>query len=499
MKQNYHISYNKNAGMITPLILVITSVLIIFAVSLMSWSLTEHRSTIQKIKKNQSLQIAEAGIDYYKWHLAHDDSDFTDGNSWCCEKDENPTKTIEYCLATYGFCGPYNHDYKDYDNNSIGQFFLEIIPSEIGSTVATVKSTGSVHNIDNIEKTVTALIGKRSLAEYSFLTNSPIWIGDDESTSGPLHSNGGVRFDGICNAEVTSAVLSYNCAGTGHGCSGVKDGIWGTGGPNTYWRYPVPAIDFDLFSVNLAAIKEKAAENDGTCDGDSGESRGICFDDSGAEGYLVEFLADATINIYKVNSLESKIWYYNFEKGNWKKEAEEIQNKTLLGNFNMPDNGLIFIEDNVWVEGIVNGKVTLASAKFPENPNNYTRIRINSNINYMARDGDHNLGLMSQGDILVPRHAPTDLVIDAMLLSQKGHVYYRYYNTHSIKNSIEVYGGIITNLFWTWTWVNWNGSSYITVDGYDSTNTIYNNNLIFSPPPSFPTSEDFEVLSWEEK
>ena len=497
-KKTYVTQYMDQTGMITPLILVFSTVLIIMAVSVMNLSLTEHRDTIQKVKKNQSLQISEAGINYYKWHLAHDDSDFTDGNSWCCEKDENPVKTTEYCLAAYGACGPYDHQYKDYDDNVIGWFTLKIIPPEIGSTVVTIESTGSVYGADNVEKTITALIGKRSLAEYSFLTNSPIWIGDDESTSGPFHSNDGVRFDGVCNAEVTSAVLEYNCSGTGHDCSGTKDGIWGAGGPDTYWRYPVPIIDFDLFSVNMANIKDKAAQDDGTCNGYSGAGRGICFDDSGAEGYLVKFLADATVDIYRVDSLESKIWYYNLDQGGWKKEAEEIQYKTLLGSFDMPDNGYIFIEDNVWVEGTINGKVTLACAKFPENPNNYTKMRINNNINYVLRDGNHNLGLMSQGDILVPRHAPTDLVIDAMLLSQKGHVYYRYYNSHSIKNSIEVYGGIITNLFWTWTWVSWDGSSYVTIDGYDDTNTIYNNNLTFSPPPSFPTSENFEVLSWKE-
>ena len=57
---------------------------------------------------------------------------------------------------------------------------------------------------------------------------------------------------------------------------------------------------------------------------------------------------------------------------------------------------------------------------------------------------------------------------------------------------------MITNLFWTWTWVSWNGSEYVTVDGYDETSTVYNNNLTFAPPPSFPTTENFEVLSWDE-
>jgi len=471
----------KQKGIVTPLILIITSIMIVFVVSLVSWSITGHKNTVRKVRNAQSFQIAEAGVNYYKWHLTHNDSDFRDGNNWCCNED--PSMTLEDCGNV---CGPYTHEYTDYNNNVIGSFSLNITPPEIGSTVTTIESTGQYYGNNNIKRKVTALVGKRSLAEYSFLTDSPIWIGDDESTSGPVHSNGGIRFDGTCNAEVTSAVETYNCSGTGHGCSGIKPGIWGDGGPNTYWRFPVPAVDFDIFTVNLANVKADA------------QSDGIYYDDSGAEGYLIKFRSNATVDIYRINSLKFAIWYYDFERGRWKKEAEEIQNKTLLGNYSMPSNGLIFIEDDVWVEGILNGKVTLAAARFPENPNNYARIRINGNIQYTARDGNHILGLMSQGDLLVPRYAPNNLIIDATLLSQKGHVYYRYYWPHSVKNNIEVYGGIITNLFWTWTWVRWDGSSWITVDGYDNTSTTYNNNLVFSSPPSFPTSENFEVLSWEE-
>lgn len=484
-----HSTFYKNQdGMITPLILIMASIFIIFGVSLINWAITSHKDTVRKVRKIQSLEVAEAGVSYYKWHLAHDSSDYKDGNDWCC--DSNPALTLADCG---GVCGPYVHQYEDYDEDVIGEFSLLITPPEIGSTVNTIESTGYAYGNNSIRKKVTALVGKRSLAEYSFLTNSPIWIGLGESTSGPLHSNGGIRFDDTCTAEVTSAVSTYNCAGTGHGCTGIKPGIWGSGGPTTLWRFPVPAIDYSLFTVSLANIKADAI------------SDGIYYNDSGAEGYLVRFLSDATVNIYRINALMAGVWYYNYEQlpnGACKREAEQIQNMTLLGNFGMPNNGLIFIEDDVWVDGIVNGKVTLAAAKFPENPNNYARIRINNNIQYVARDGNHNLGLMAQGDILVPKYAPNTLTIDATLLSQKGHVYYRNYKkcgSFSIKNSIEIYGGIITNLFWTWTWVTWNGSSWVTVDGYNITNTIYNNYLTFSPPPSFPTSENYEILSWEEE
>jgi len=540
MKKNYHNSqsqvlgiYNSSqSGMAVPLVLIVASIFIIFGVSLISWSITSHKNTIRKVRQTQSLQVAEAGVNYYKWHLAHNSFDYKDGNDWCCS--ENPLLTLEDCG---GVCGPYVHDYKNNEGIVIGQFSLKIAPSKIGSTINTIESTGHAYGISSTRKKITALVGKRSLAEYSFLTHSPIWIGSGEATSGPLHSNGGIRFDDTCDAEVTSAVATYSCGGTGHDCSGTKPGIWGSGGPTTLWRFPVSPIDFDLFTVSLANIKADALSsgtyfggnagvcgngvcdktenkvscaadcaagcNNGNCTGS--ETYNTCPNDCPIEGYLVRFKQEGTFNIYKIKSLKEQIEYWNYEIDDWDQEAEEIDDgpsvlEQVGDDYNIPENGVIFIEDDVWVDGTVKGKVTVVAAKL-DGGSDFAKIRINDNIKYPdgeRYDGTNCLGLIAQGDILVPRYAPDELTIDATLLSQKGHVFYRHYSSHSIKTKIEVYGGVITNLFWTWTWVSWNGSEYVTVDGYDETSTIYNNNLTFAPPPSFPTTENFEVLSWSE-
>ena len=528
--------YLDQKGIVAPLVLITASVFIIFGVALISWSVTNHKNTIVKVRQTQSLQVAEAGVNYYKWHLTHNSSDYKDGNNWCCgDPDPDPALSLDDCK---GICGPYLHDYKDYNGAVIGQFSLKIIPSKTGSTINTIKSTGHAYGNSSAQKEITVIVGKRSLAEYSFLTHSPIWIGSGEATSGPLHSNGGIRFDDTCDAEVTSAVSTYNCSGTGHGCSGTKPGIWGAGGPTTLWRFPVSPIDFSLFTVSLANIKTNAL-NDGTyfggniidcgdgvcgmmedhssCSADcpancgngncqGGETYNTCPNDCPINGYLVRFNPAGTFNIYKINSLESQVSYYDYEVGYSKWEAEQIDTSALEqvgGDYNFPENGVIFIEDDVWVEGTINGKVTLAAAKL-DGESSYARIRINDNINYInspegeRKSGNHNLGLIAQGDILVPRHAPDNLTIDATLLSQNGHVYFRNYgfSYRVIKNNIEIYGGVITNLFWTWSYVTY--AEGPVVNGYQTTNTIYNNNLLFNPPPSFPTTENFEVLSWSE-
>jgi len=88
-------------------------------------------------------------------------------------------------------------------------------------------------------------------------------------------------------------------------------------------------------------------------------------------------------------------------------------------------------------------------------------------------------------------------------LAQKGHVFRYYYpkrnydpyKTYAIRDYIETFGSIITNTIWTFTWVDGLGN---VVSGYKETEMSYNKDLTYNPPPYFPVSGDYEVVSWEE-
>lgn len=468
-------------GMITPVVLIMLTVFVVFGVSVLSWTMTERKNVVNEEHATEALQVAEAGINYYKWHLAHSGDDYKDGKTWCCNNDDASTPS-----SCGGKCGPYVETYKDYDGNTIGEFSLTIMSPRVGSTIVDIESVGKLYSDPDMTKKITAKLGKRSLATYSMLGNSPIWIGENESTSGPLHSNGGIRFDGDCNAEVTSAVPSYDTDEANHGDHGTQDGIWGDAEADCqqYWSYPEANIDFDLFTLDMGKIKQ-AAEEEG----------GIYLGPSGREGYRLVFRNDGKLDIYMVRTVTNKVKYYN-DAGRLTEDYEMIQSTTFIRTQAIPGNGVIFVEDDVWTEGVVNGRVTLAASRFTETATSYARIIIDGNLTYLERNGDHVLGLMAEGDILVPKHGEGEQVIDAVMLSQKGHVYRRLYQSQGVKESIEVYGGIITNLFWTWTWVDGDGK---TTDGYKNTNTIYDSHLTYSPPPMFPTTEDYEIISFSEE
>ena len=351
--------------------------------------------------------------------------------------------------------------YFNYNDVVIGQFSLKITPPEVGSTIVLVESTGYAYSDENNKRIITSRVGKRSLAEYSWLSRVPMRFSPTSTVTGPVHSNSWIDFGGTCSAEVSSSDKNHS-----------PPGVFGAGGPASFWCHPVPEIIFDGFIKDLRDIKKEAAADDapadppdsiGTCNGDT-EGRGICYGGSGAAGYLVIFggyvndigegpFIDITggsiVSIYRADSLEAQVRYWG---GQVAEEVDLSQITPLLENHNMPDNGLIFLEDDVWVEGTVDGRATIGVTKFTAGE---AKIRINGNITYADnRGGDDTLGLVCQGNIVVPKHAPSELVIEASLLSQQGKgLYVRYYcdpdvspdcDPGALKTSIENYGGIVT-------------------------------------------------------
>jgi hypothetical protein len=416
------------------------------------------------IDNEQALQIAESGINYYQWHLAHFPNDYKDGTN---------------------ASGPYVHNYKDYDTEVVsGQYSLVVTPPPSGSTVVTIQSTGNTTDQPNLKRTVTVKYGIPSLAQYSFLSNDIIWIGDSETVNGQMQSNGGIRFDGIGNAPIQSAKSTYICPSSqGSPCPTTKNGVWGSAAQSTqnFWQFPVPAVDFSALTSNLATIKSGA------------QSGGIYLPPSSAQGYSLVFNSDGTVSVYKVTSLTSDPTGWDVG-GTAHNEDIDYNARTLQYTQAIPANGMIYIEDKVWVEGTVKGRVMLAASLLPYNPATAPTIYISNNITYAAKDGTNVLGLLAQKDIIVTYHAPTNLEIDAALIAQNGSAQYFDYSNGGIKNSITVYGSIMTFGQWTWTWVD--GSNNV-VSGFQTTNSTYDNNLLYASPPSFPlSSAGYQQINW---
>ena len=421
----------------------------------------ENKASVKKHNREMAFEIADAGANYYRWHLSHDKSDYYDGNA-----SSTP--------------GPYIHDYYDKDGNAVGQYSLSITPPPVGSSVVTIESTGWLDIQPESRRTIKVRVAFPSVTDYAFLTNSDVWIGNDEEVHGRFHANGGIRFDGTTDAPITSAVPSYYCQPLhGGGCNRtLKDGIWGDGGPTEYWSFPVPAKDFTEITASLAQMKTAA------------ESDGVYLSSSGDQGWAITFTGDGNFAARKVvttNCYKSK----DVGDSNWVVRCTDVATYGPTTTYAIPANGFIYVEDMVWVDGVVNGKATIGVA-------NGKSITINGNITYTTKDGTDVLGLIAEQDILVVKNSPDDLEIDAALIAQHGSAKRYDYSGEGgddRKNSITIYGSIASNGMWTWSWINQGGN---LVSGYKYTYATYDVNLTYGPPPGFPISSQYNLISWEE-
>ncbi|MFV1917322.1 MAG: hypothetical protein ACC618_02480, partial [Patescibacteria group bacterium] len=139
-----------------------------------------------------------------------------------------------------------------------------------------------------------------------------------------------------------------------------------------------------------------------------------------------------------------------------------------------------------------------AAARFPIESNNMN-IWIPGNITYTSYDGTDALGLIAQNDIYFARNIPEDFNIDAVMMAQTGHIIRHGYfwwcggTSQSVKDSLTINGSVIsyTKSYWNF------GSS--PSSGFVTRTINYDANVLYNPPPYFPTSGEYEFITWKEK
>jgi len=446
---------------------------------LVSWALFSFKISRQTFYSELAFQAAEAGIDYYRWHLAHASQDYQDGT---------------------GAPGPYVHDFRDKDGNIIGQFSLEITPPPIGSTIVTIRSTGNTTVEPALLRTIETKLAIPSWARYAWALNSFVRFGETSEVFGPIHSNAGIRFDGLAHNIVSSAQTAFDDPDHGganefgvhtHGNSSDPgtDPLPPGSVPNRPLifeagrQFPVPAIDFTGLTADLADIRSDA------------QTDGLYLAPSGALGYHVVLRTDDTFDVYQVNALFPPPGGCVSGASGW--GTWSIGSEAFLQNYPIPGNGLLFVEDHVWVDGQIDGaRLTIASGRFPDTPATRTNIIINNDTLYTNYDGQDVLSFIAQRNFLVGLRSEDDLRIDGAAIAQNGFVGRYSYSSSSCgaersRNSLTTYGMLGSNQRAVF--------AYSATNGYQTRTYNYDVNLLYGPPPSFPlTSDQYIILSWEE-
>jgi hypothetical protein len=462
-----------NRGSATPAILVITTSFIIIIYGLLFLLGLQMDAANRQTASEKALNIAEAGIDYYRWHLAHDPEDFQDATG-------NP--------------GPYVHEYRDPQGSVAGSYSLEITSPSDGSSIVTIRSTGWTKDHTKVKRTIKAQYGIPSMAEFSFLSNASTWYGVGATVNGKIHSNNGIRMDGTNKSTVTSAQPDYMC-GSETGCEPPKNkpGVWGSGGDRGLWQFPVPIVDFDSISFDFSGLRDSAKE------------RGLYLESSKKMGYHILFLSDGTFRVNKVISTSPLDAYSvpgqglgEMGKGGCRASYQLISSESFVGTYNVSDNPMIFAEDNLWVEGTVKGRTTVAAVQFPIT-SSYAVIWIPNSIKYTVYDGSDSLGLIAQSNIYFTRDIPDTFEVDAILMAQKGTVMRHGYfdwcggTTGAVKQKLTIVGSLISYFKSYWNFGTGPQS------GFRERFINYDTHVLYNPPPFFPTSGQYEFISWTEE
>lgn len=473
---------NTKNGMIIVQTMVFSAIVVMIIGALSAWTATTVKSQRMALNREQAFQSAEAGIDYYRWHLAHAPTDYRDGT---------------------GVSGPYIHSIKDKNGDTIGEFSLDITAPTNGSTLIKINSTGSTLLDENVKRTIESQVAKPSIAKFAFAGNSSMRFGIGTEVFGPIHSNGGIRFDGLAHNIVTSGVTTYtdgdsdacttyNSYGV-HTCMPTQDPTSPTALPARPDIFQAgrasgqPTVDFSGFTADLATLKSKAQA--------SGFYRSSAG--SGYVGYHIVLKTNDTFDLYKISSWVS-MSANDCATQSPNNSSWSINGQTLQGNYNFPTNGIIFMQDDVVIDGqISSARLTIVSAYLPvpSDPDDYTNIIINSDLSYTNLDGTDSLGLIGQGGVMVGMVSDDNLKIDGALIAQNNVVGRFYYSGNDCiyknRSTITLYGMIASYGRY--------GFAYTNGTGYTTRNITYDPSLLYAPPPNFPlTSDQYVILSWQE-
>lgn len=463
-------------GYITIYVLIFSSVAMIVLVGLLQWADVNRRSVFRDYDRAQAFMIAESGLEYYRWHLAHAPTDYTDGTA---------------------SAGPYVHDFLDKDGNVVGTFSLDITPPLVGSTVVPITSTGTVTIDPSVTKRIEAWMAIPSFAKYAAVIGSSVRFGQGTDLYGPVHSNGGVRMDGVAHNLVTSSVASYDDPDHSGGVEfGVHTHIAPTDPlppasvPNRTdifmagREFPVAPADFVGITQDLAAMKTAAIAS------------GAYWGPSGSRGYEIVLRTDDTYDLYRVTSLRSPPFGCSNSQNQSGWGTWSINNRTSLGNKPWPANGVIFVEDDVWVSGQIDtARVTIASGRFPDNPSTRSSITTNANLLYTNYTGSDVIALVAQNNVNVGLYSADTIRVDAALMAQNGRIGRYYYSSNCGSNyrraQITSFGMLGSNQRYGW--------AYTDNTGYTTRIIIYDANLLYAPPPSFPLAADYyTIIYWNE-
>lgn len=456
--------------------LVIVAIMSILLTSVMQFVVTQLKFGYYDESKQEAFEIAEAGVFWYRWYLAHQ----TDG------RNAQQIKAFWQTGSPLGVGPAYTVNYKDpWSGENIGAYSISVEAPDPGSTIATAIVTGWTNKYPEVKRRIKVRFRRPAWSEYMMLSDAPISYGTTAFVQGKVFGNNGVHFDGVATNTVTSAVGSYYDTSE----NATKPGVWtswaGNPARNTTQNSDV-FLAGNIFPTSPKLFTTVSADLKLMHDDSKDPTRGYFFAGNKKGWHII--LQGSNFQIREVEKISTSAP----TQGDWKNYVAG----SSWATYPIPDDGIIFVENNVWVEGVIDNKrVTITSGNIDGEGQGNSNVKfamyIKNDITFTNYDGKDVLGLVSQNDIEFTQNSDTNLEIDAAMLAIDGKIYRPFYSDS--KNSLKIFGALATYERSGFAYTV-SGNTY----GYQARTYVYDNNLLYVPPPYFPTGNQYLIDLWDE-
>jgi len=357
-----------DSGMALAVVMLMSSILFLLVTTLLMLTTYNAQQTTGVTKRNQAMQVAEAGLSEYMYVLSKDPS-FWSKNGGVL----GPTGTQEGTWT--------------------------VTPSTTPSGSVVLTAVGTLKN--GTSRTVRADINFENWSKFIFLVDGPLSIGANAVMDGDVHSNQGISNAGVVTG-FASTISGFQCTAT----SPNTFALGYPGFPRPGYTNNAEKVDFSQLTKDLGDMKLSAVGS------------GSYYAPSGVLGYDV-VLNGSQVTVYKVSAVATL-------KPRTKYDASDpiVLNDPQLGTLAktpegvaaIPYDGVFYFDDDVWVSGNYSSGVTIVSSK---------NIWCRDNIVPTVANQTPTCGLIASRYVLFPwwyQTMPANHVVQAALLSQTGGV-----------------------------------------------------------------------------
>jgi hypothetical protein len=490
-------AWSGESGYVLALVMLILMAVGMMAAVLLAMITVNQQHVSRDRAYTQSLGVAEAGLNQYLWMAYSGES--SESNGFIIPGNPGANKYKQ----TITLSDPY-------DGSTKGIYSIQVTPPTPTDARITIKVTGAAvtgpaPSAADVPRTVYAHIGRPSFSEYVLLVDDQVNIGGplERVWYGKTHSNTGILIDTAnINDMVTCARATYTYSGQ------TKPGIWSqlvpTNDPKrlALWSFPVPPVDFGTVTSDFNKLSGLATGQDNLPYVNPTSS-------GKPHGWYIKIGSNQTYQVAQVtDEVESKSYVNGNDRGGY------LTKGTLSAARPYPSKGVIYVNDNVWVEGAdVTGRLTIASSgqRNPSGKTAATSINVVGDITYHAKDGTVAVGLIAENNVKIPMYAPMgksgtlstlSMEIDAALIAQKGAEFVSFDSSgdHSVwgpRRGLLTFFGSVSSFQTPFRRTSPIQGSSDYAGFADGANT-YDGFLLHNPPPYFPTIGSYQILDWQE-